>query len=253
MRNQAFICKSALSLMAAAVMALSAATAKAEEVFSDAQKEALNGLIAEYIKSNPQAIMDSVQAFQMQQQIKAEEDAVKKLQDHLPTITASDMPAAGSENPDLTVVEFFDYNCGYCKRALPDIQKVLENDPKIRFVFVEMPILGPSSSTAAQWALAAHKQGKYFEYHAALMNHRGAKEEPELSQIAKDLGLDLEKMKSDAAGQEIADMIAKNMEIVNDIGIRGTPAFIIGDTIVRGYLGEDGLEKAINDERANNG
>lgn len=254
MLRQALTRKSFLSVLAIGMMTLGVcANAQAQEAFTDAQKEALNALIADYIKNNPQAIMDSVQAYQVQAQIKAEEEATKKLKDHLPALTAADMPSAGNKEGDVTVIEFFDYNCGYCKRAFPDIQKALENDPKVRFVFIEMPILGPTSATAAQWALAAQKQGKYFEFHGALMNHRGSKEEPELTKIAKDLGLDVDKMKADAQSQEIIDRINSNMEIVNDLGIRGTPAFIIGKTIVRGYLGEDGLEKAINDERADKG
>jgi protein-disulfide isomerase len=252
--NKTKILKPVLSFLAISALALGAYTqAQAAEEFTDAQKAAMNAMIEAYIKENPQIIMDSVEAFRIKQQEQAEETAAAKLNDHIAALTAKEQPSVGSENPDITVVEFFDYNCGYCKRAVPDIQKVLQDDPKVRFVFQEMPILGPTSGSAAKWALAAHKQGKYFDYHVALMNHKGAKEDADLENIAKELGLDVEKMKTDANSDEIAAMIAKSMEVSNDLGIRGTPAFIIGDEIVRGYLGENGLQKAIEDARARKG
>lgn len=146
-------------------------------------------------------------------------------------------------------MEFFDYNCGYCKRAIPDIQNVLKDDENVRFVFKEMPILGPSSRTAALWALAAHNQDKYFDYHVALMEFRGPKEEAQLEKLARDAGLDVEKMKQDIADGNIEEELNKVMSVASEIGVSGTPAFIVGETFIPGYIGEDGLKEAIKAER----
>ena len=132
---------------------------------------------------------------------------------------------------------------------MPDIQATLEKDSDVKFVFHEMPILGPSSRTAAQYALAAHKQGKYFEYHVALMEFRGEKNDKTLEKLAKDVGLDVEKAKADANSKEIAAMIEESMTLASKIGIRGTPAFIVGDKLFRGYLGPDGLQSEIKTAR----
>lgn len=228
---------------------LSATTAKAEE-FSINSKDELNALIKEYIMENPQVIFDSVDLHRANQEKQDQKKAESKIEEYIDTLTASDAPSAGSDKPDITIVEFFDYNCGYCKRALPDIQKILSEDSNIRFVFKEMAILGPTSKTAALWSLAAHKQGKYFEYHVALMNLAGAKTEDTLMALAKKIGLDAEKMKEDANSEEIAAKLQEDMKIAREIGANGTPAFIIGSQFIPGYIGEAGLKAAIAEERA---
>ena len=106
-----------------------------------------------------------------------------------------------------------------------------------------------TSKTAALWALAAHEQGKYFEYHVALMDHKGPNEEAQLEKLAKDTGLDTEKMKKDIAGGKIEKDLEKVMAVAREIGVSGTPAFIVGSTFIPGYVGEDGLKQAIEDER----
>ncbi len=229
----------------------SSAYAQDEGKFTDEQKSELGELIKGYLMDNPQVIMDSVEQYQQAQARDQEKQAGAKVAQHLSYLTDKDAPAAGNPEGDITVIEFFDYNCGYCKRALPDIQKILENDKNIRFIFREMPVLGPSSLTAAKWSLAAHLQGKYFDYHTALINHRGAKTEPELLKLAKEAGLDGEKMKKDANSSEVKALLDKDMSIARDIGIRGTPAFIVDGELKRGYLGPDGMKQAIEEARKN--
>lgn len=242
-----------LAAVSAVLILSSGQKAGAESTdFSEAQKTQIQQIIAEYVNENPQIIIDALNNYREQQEADQRAQATQTLKDNVAFLSGPDLPSIGNPDADVTVVEFFDYNCGYCKRAVPDIQALIKEDKNVRFVFKDMPILGPTSHTAAQWALAAHKQGKYFEYHVALMEHRGNKEEGELAKLAEDLGLDVEQMKKDAASEETQQILAKNMEITQKAGINGTPAFIIGDTLYPGYLGPDGLKDAIEESRNKN-
>lgn len=237
------------SALITGVAGLSAVQAHAQDAFNETQKEAIGEIIQEYLKENPSAVIDAIDAYRAQEAESQKKQAAEKIVDNKEYLTRADAPSIGNPDADVTVVEFFDYNCGYCKRALPDIQKIAADDPNVRFVFMEMPILGPTSKTAALWALAAHKQDKYFEFHTAVMEHRGAKDEKNLEKIAEDVGLDVEKAKADIASGEIEKELDRVSEVGREIGVSGTPAFIVGDTFVPGYVGEDGLRNAIAEER----
>ena len=133
-------------------------------------------IVKEYLLNNPEVVVEAIQAFQNKEREKLEQafkDQLKRSQDKLYNDEGS--PVAGNPDGDVVMVEFFDYNCGYCKKALKDVQAALENDDNLKVVFKEYPILSDSSRMAARWALAADKQGKYFEFHQALMEHSGAK------------------------------------------------------------------------------
>ena len=222
----------------------------AEEAgLNDIQKKEVISVFEQHLKENPKLVIDAIESFQRQEALAEEEKAKKSITDNLAKLTAEDLPFVGNKDADVTVVEFFDYNCGYGKRAVPDIQALIKEDKNVKFVFKEMPILGPSSRTAAQYALAAHKQGKYFDYHAALMSHSGPKNEKTLEGLGKDLGLDVEQLTKDAGSEEIAKSIEDSIALATRIGIRGTPAFVVGEDLSRGYLGRDGLKAAIEKAR----
>lgn len=230
--------------------------AQAEEsgaAFNAAQKKEIESVIQAYILDNPDVLLRSLQAGQAKEAEQRQLDAQAAISGNLKALTDANAPSIGNPNADVTIVEFFDYNCGYCKRALPDIQNILKADSNVRFVFREMPILGPTSQTAAQWALAAHKQGKYFDYHVALMNHKGPKNEEVLAKIAKDTGLDVERLRKDAQSEAVQAEIERDVALARSIGISGTPAFIVGETLIPGYVGEDGLKQSIEDARADTG
>jgi protein-disulfide isomerase len=176
--------------------------------------------------------------------------AATKISELKDQLTAQGLPEAGNPKGDVTVVEFFDYNCGYCKKAIEDIKKVVDTDKNVRFVFFDMPILGPTSMTAAKWAHAAHNQGKFFEFHKAVLEHNGGLSEDILAEIAGKVGMDVEKAKKDANDPTLNANLEKGIQMGHDIGIQGTPGFIIGTDLFPGYLGEDGLKKAIDDARA---
>ena len=161
-------------------------------------------------------------------------------------------PVGGNPNGDVTIVEFFDYQCGYCKLVLPRIEKLLIDDSNLRFVFKEMPILGPNSVFAARAALAARKQGEkqYVAFHKVMMASRGSLIKASVFRFATDAGLDVERLKEDMKDDNINDMIRRNLKLADALSINGTPAFVIGDTIVRGAV--DLLKLKILVERARN-
>ena len=238
-------------IAAAGIIGVSTLPALAQNAdFTQSQKDALGPIIKEYLKENPSVVVEALEEYRVQQEQEAMKAAQAGIQDNIAYLTRADAPSVGNPEADVTVVEFFDYNCGYCKRAVPDIQNILKEDKNVRFVFKEMPILGPTSRTAALWALAAHEQGKYFDYHVALMEHRGQKTEEELEKLAKKVGLDAAKMKADIENGEIAKELDKSLEVARSIGVSGTPAFIIGDQFVPGYIGEDGLKNALEEARS---
>jgi protein-disulfide isomerase len=222
----------------------------AETAFNATQKEEIGKIVHEYILDNPSIVFEAAEKYRMQQEEESAKKSEASIKEHMEFLTRADAPSAGNPKGDVTIVEFFDYNCGYCRKALSDIQTVLKNDPNVRVVFKEMPILGPTSKTAALWALAAHRQGKYFDFHVAVMDHKGPKEEAELEKLAKAVGLDLKKLKEDIASEAVQTELNKDIEIARQIGVQGTPAFIVGTSFIPGYVGEEGLKKAIAEARS---
>jgi len=150
---------------------------------------------------------------------------------------------------DVALVEFFDYRCPYCKQVHPAIQKLLDQDRKLRFVYKEFPVLGEPSDLAAHAALAARLQGKYGPFHAALMAIKGPITEEVVYRVAGSTGLDVERLKRDMADPEIDRALSANKALANALDIRGTPGFIIGDHIVRGAIDLDDLKEMVADAR----
>ncbi len=237
-----------LALVAALAVGPSSARA-ADAALSDAQKAEVEQIIKDYLQKKPEELVQSLQAYQEKQQQDSMNATKESISKNLEKLTAQDLPDAGNKKGDVTVVEFFDYNCGYCKKAIHDIKVVLESDKNVRFVFFDMPILGPTSLTASKWAQAAHKQGKYFEFHSALMEHNGSIDDNVLESTAKTLGLDIEKLKKDAESSEVAKTLEDGLTLGHGIGIQGTPGFVIGGKLFPGYLGEEGLKNAIKEAR----
>lgn len=220
--------------------------AKAETNLSEKEIEAI---VENYLLNNGDKIMLAVERYQQKQQAEIEQQAQQKLAESADYLNDGSHPFIGPKDADVTIYEFFDYNCGYCKRAFDDIQKVTNEDKNVKFVFLEMPILGPTSFTAAQMSMAAHKQGKYVEYHTKLMSFRGQKTADALKNIAKEVGLDVSQLEKDANSSKIKQHIAKSTDFAKEVGVRGTPAFIVGDELIRGYVGVDVLKSKIADIR----
>ena len=159
----------------------------------------------------------------------------------------ADDPAIGEG--ETVVAEFFDYQCGYCKRMFPTVVKAMDAS-KVRVVVKEFPILGPNSQLAAEYALASDRQGKYPEFHGRLMNAPGRLSPEMLDRTAQELGLDLEKLKADAKSPEVQAIIARNRQLARALKITGTPAFFVGETALRGATSEEQFMKLVADEKA---
>jgi protein-disulfide isomerase len=226
-------------------------SARAADGFTAAQKKELDTVIHDYLMNNPKVIMDAVEKFRQDQQAGEAKVFDAKIKEKQVELYKNEKdPVAGDKKGDVTLVEFFDYNCGYCKHAFKDLQALMKADSKLKVVFKEIPILSESSYTAARYALASDRQGKYFEYHAALMEHNGAISEESLAEVAKSVGLNVEKLKKDADDPAIRAHIESNLSLAHDIGISGTPGFVINDIVLRGAYGLEAMQKTVNDARA---
>ncbi len=211
-------------------------------------KEQVEKIVEEYLMSHGEVILKSVDTFQRVTMSQRHADAVKN--NHNDLFRNERLPFIGNPDGDVKLVEFFDYNCGYCKKAFADLKAVSEADKNVKIIFFDFPILGPTSETAARWALASHKQNKYFAFHQALMNHQGALSDEVLEKIAKDTGLDVAKLKTDADSAEVKTQIEKNRALAGQMGIGGTPAFVVGDEVMPGAVDKDTLLKKIAEKRA---
>lgn len=244
------------AVIAAIILALSPMAAMAEDApassatFTEDQKKALDSMMHDYMMNNPQVIMDSVEKFRQNQEAAEGQALNDKIKEKGEAIYRDpNSPVAGNKDGDVTLVEFFDYNCGYCKQAYKDIEKLVEEDKKLRVVFKEIPILSETSHMAARYALAANKQGKYWEFHSAMMNQTGPITEEKLESVGKDVGLDVKQLKTDADSAEVRSTIEKDLTLARELGISGTPAFIIDGTALRGHFGLEALKKTIADAR----
>ncbi len=203
--------------------------------FDAKQKQAIGQIIKEYLVKNPEIFIEVQGALE----VKLEKENAERLKVAIAE-NAEDIyrhpnaAVAGDPDGDITVVEFFDYNCGYCKRGLADVVKLVESDPKVRVVFKELPILSKGSAEAARVALAARNQGKYWEIHRALLEARGQANEASALKLAEGLGLDMEQLKMDMDSDEVKDEIAQSEALAQKMGVNGTPHFLVGDRSIPG-------------------
>ena len=236
-----------LALMLAASILPTAARAE----MSAAQKTEIEALVKQYILEHGEVLIESVNNYQAKQEAEANKESETKAKAFMAGIKDDkNLALAGNPNGDVTVVEFFDYNCGYCKKAFEEIQSLVKDDKQVKVVLYDMPILGPSSLEISKWALAAKRQNKYFEYHTALMTHSGEKDEAVYKQLAKDAGLDPEKLAKDKNDPAVEEEIAKHVSTAQQLGFQGTPGFIIGEKVFKGYIPYDVMKSTIKEERA---
>ncbi|WP_082376713.1 DsbA family protein [Ahrensia marina] len=221
--------------------------ATADDQMSEDQ---IKQLALEAIMENPEIIQ---QAFERLEQIaKERQDAqlASILSDRRDELERDpNAPILGNPDGDVTIVEFFDYNCPYCRRVKPEIAALLERDDNVRLVYREWPILGPGSVYAARAALASQSQGKYEEFHWALMSLEGRAEEQAILETAASIGLDIEQLQADMNAPEIDSHIAVSMELAEGLNITGTPTFIIGKSIAPGLVETDRLVQMVDEAR----
>lgn len=221
------------------------------KTFSDAERMGIEDIIHDYlVNKHPEVMMEAMRELQKRDQASAEsksKEAIEKLKDKI--YNNPNTQVGGNPKGDVTVVEFFDYQCGYCKLSEESILKLLKEDKGVKFLYKEFPILGPMSVTASKAAYASARQGKYIKFHDALMAKKDHLNEDGIYQTAKDVGLDVEKLKKDATDDATAKMVEDSVKLGTDVGVRGTPMFIIGDKVYPGALQYDQLKKAVDDAR----
>lgn len=245
--------RSTLLALPVALMAFSpAAMAQSQSVaMDDAQRTAIEGVVRDYLMKNPEIILQAVESLQQREKMAEAERAKKALVDNQQALTRSPAdPVAGNPQGDVTVVEFFDYQCGYCKAVQADTQRLIKDDPKLRFVFKELPILGPASVVASKAALASKAQGKYLDFHNALMAQRGQLDEDVILRLAKSVGIDTDRLKKDMESRDVLSVIAANQALAEQLGIHGTPGFVFGTELVPGAIKLDDMKRLVAATRA---
>ena len=248
--------RSASALAVVCALGLAAVPrAYAEEAapFSDAQRKAIEAIVKDYLVKNPDVLQEAIaegERRQQETQKLAQAAALKESRDVL--VNSPHGVVAGNPNGDVTLVEFFDYNCGYCRKALSDVQQLIKGDPKLKVVLKDFPVLGAESLEASKIALAAKlqlKADRMFDFHTKLLESKGRINAERAIAVAKEMGADVEKLKKDAQGAEVKAALAENVGLGDKLGLSGTPAFIIGEEILPGAVGVEPMKKTVQDVR----
>ena len=244
------ICQAA-ALLGALTVAPAAMAQNA--VFNEQQKQAIGEIVKDYLIKNPEVLTEVIAELEKRQaeaQQASQASAVKETQQSL--LNASHSYVVGNPSGDITLVEFFDYNCGYCKKALADVQTLMKSDPKLRVVLKDFPVLGPDSVEASRDALAVKNQlqgQKLLDYHVKVMDSRGRVNAERAIAVAKEMGLDVARLQKDMEGAEVRNALQENMALGDKLSLTGTPAFVIGETVIPGAVGIDPLKQVIANVR----
>src|SRR5215468_6409568 len=242
-----------LAGITAVVLLALAAVGTAQDPPSTAQQEERIGeILRTYLLKHPEIIDEAMQALRERQPAEAAAKTAQALKEHRDELLADPTsPVGGDPNGKVTVVEFFDYNCPYCRAAVPMVTELLQGNPEVRFVYKEFPTLAASSRFAARAALAARRQRSelYTVFHDRLMKATGRLDEDGVVQIAREAGVDVDRMRADMEDPAINKSIDRNIELARAIGVTGTPTFIIGDAMLDGAKPLQQLESAIADAR----
>ena len=230
-----------------------ASTANAAE-FNDSQRKEMEAIIKDYLLANPELLREMSQLLEQKEKLAENERRKAALVSNAEQIFRDETDfVAGNPNGKVTMVEFFDYNCGWCKKGFPEVLSMIESDKDLRFVLKEFPIFGEDSEYAARAAIAAIKQGKYWDLHMAMFKHEGKIAKDSVDEIAAGLGLNMDQLKKDMEDPATAEILVRNRNLAESLAINGTPAFIIDDRLVPGYLPKAELASAVNDVRAKGG
>ena len=224
------------------------------EVFSPAQAHEIENIVKNYLVQHPEVLQDAMEALDRRQKEADAEKARATIRDNKSTIfNSAHQVVLGNPQGKVTMVEFFDYNCAFCKRAMADMLDLLKTDSDLKFVLKEFPVLGPGSVEAAHVAVAARMQDpsgkKYFEFHQKLLGGRGPADKMRALAVAKDVGFDMTRLEKDMNSDEVKTTIEENMKLADALGVSGTPTYVVGDEVVVGAVGLDELRAKIKSER----
>ena len=229
-------------------------TASHAQSFNDAQRSEIQKIIKDYLVANPELLEEMSAELQKRQAVAESEKHRAAVQRNAELIFNSPRGVVvGNRDGDVNFVEFFDYNCGYCKHAMADMLTLMKSDPKLRVVLKEFPVLGPSSVEAAQVGIALRMQDptgkKYFDFHQKLLNGRGQADKARAMAAAKEAGADMARLEKDMTSPEISATLNENFKLAEDMGLNGTPSYVIGKDVVVGAVGAEGLAKKISQAR----
>jgi protein-disulfide isomerase len=238
------------ALFAAAVLLAPPVSAQS---FSDEQRHEIEGIIKDYLISHPEVMQDVMAAMEKQQKEADAEKARATIKDNNATLfNSTHQVVLGNPQGNVTMVEFFDYNCGFCKRAMTDMLDLLKTQPNLRFVLKEFPVLGEGSVEAAHVAVAARMQDpsgkKYLEFHQKLLGGRGQADKARALAVAKEVGYDMARIEKDMNSDEVKTTIDENMKLADALGVNGTPSYVVGDELVVGAVGLDALKEKLSAE-----
>jgi len=239
------------AVCAALLIAAVPLTARAAE-FSKAQRTDIERIVHDYLVAHPEVLQEAMSELEKRQQAADTEKHKAAVKAHAKALFDSpDQVVLGNPNGNVTFVEFFDYNCGYCKRAMSDMLTLMKDDPKLKVVLKEFPVLGPGSVEAARVAVAVRMLApkKYLEFHTKLLGGRGHADGARALAVAKDIGLDMDRLQKDMKSPEVQKTLQQDFKLAEALGLNGTPSYVIGDDVVVGAIGLHGLQAKINTAR----
>ena len=241
-------------IVAAMLFALPAAAAAQTSSFSTDQRREIEGIVKDYLLRHPEVLQEVMTELDKRQQEAETEKHRVAVKEHNATLFRSPHQVVlGNPRGNVTMVEFFDYNCGYCKHALSDMLELLKTDPDLKFVLKEFPVLGEGSVEAAHVAVAVRMQDatgkRYIEFHQKLLGGRGQADKARALAVAKELGFDMARIEKDMGSDEVKKTIDENLKLADAIGVSGTPTYVVGDEVVVGAVGLDTLKEKIAAER----
>jgi protein-disulfide isomerase len=226
----------------------------AAQEMTDAEREAFGAEVRAYLLEHPEVLMEAMDVLEGRQQAAQAEADAALVSSLLPQIQEDGVSwVGGNLEGDVTVVEFMDYRCGYCRRAFQEVEDLVSSDGNIRFVLKEFPILGEQSDLASRFAIAVHQlhgDDAYKAAHDGLMLLEADVEEGSLSRLAEGLGLEAQPILDKMQAPEVSEVIAANHALAQQLGINGTPTFVMGDSLVRGYVPLDSMRALLEQERA---
>jgi len=219
---------------------------RAGEAPDASRREEIERIVREYLLAHPEVVREALQEGQRREQEAQRRRATDAIRAHFAELTQDPgSPVAGNPQGRVTIVEFFDYQCGYCKRQDAELKALLQADPDIRLVYKDLPILGPASVFAARAALAAQTQGKHEALHAALMAASQPLTDQEVLRIAAQVGLDTAKLEKDMAAPSVSQALDRNFQLQRALNIQGTPALIVGTELIPGAASLESLKALV--------
>jgi protein-disulfide isomerase len=240
--------------VAAAVLLVFSVGATRAQNMSAPQRTEIESIIKDYLIAHPEVLQEALGELEKRQTAAEAAKHQAAVKDNAETLFNSNRQVVlGNPQGDITLVEFFDYNCGFCKRAMVDMLDLLKNDPKLKVVLKEFPVLGEGSVQAAQVAVAVRMQDKtgkkYLDFHQKLLGGRGQADRAHAVAVAKEVGLDMARLEKDMASDEIKASLEESFKLADALGLSGTPSYVVGSDILVGAVGLPALKEKVNTAR----